>query len=177
MNDPITDISKQRVALLYPGLRPVAEQVLESCFAFFKQPMNITQGMRSMDEQFHLYQLGRQLTDGTWRFVDPHKVVTNAMPGLSYHNYGLAFDCAFCGDDPYLEKKDALTRSQAWNDYGNIVKAHGLHWGGDFKLKNGAKDLPHAEMSYGLGIHECLELYSRGGIQSLWAHIDHMKGG
>jgi hypothetical protein len=40
-------------------------------------------GMRSMEEQAALYAKGR---------TQPGKIVTQAKPGTSYHNHGLAFD-------------------------------------------------------------------------------------
>lgn len=45
----------------------------------------IYEGFRSNERQAELYCLGRTL---------PGRIVTNAMPGQSFHNYGLAFDWA-----------------------------------------------------------------------------------
>lgn len=176
MPEEISDISRQRIAALYPGLRPLVFRVLQDAFNIFKQAMNVAQGMRSMGEQQALYAQGRESFNGSWVITDVARIVTNARPGLSYHSYGLAFDCAFAGGDPYLAKLSEGDQTAHWQKYGEIVTAHGLYWGGNFRLKNGAKDLPHAELAYGLQIHECLELYTQGGIKGLWAYIDKIRG-
>ena len=48
-----------------------------------KIPPLIYCGRRTMEEQAALYKIGRSVKG---------KIVTNARPGESYHNYGLAFD-------------------------------------------------------------------------------------
>ena len=88
---------------------------------------------------------------------------------------GLAFDCAFAGHDPYLVNKPVEDQQYKWATYGKIVTDNGLSWGGNFQLTNGARDLPHAEMTYGLRIEECLELYCSAGIEAVWTQLDKLR--
>lgn len=171
----VSQLSRERIHVLYPGLRSLAFRVLQDCYDSLGRPMNVTDSYRSMDEQLSIYKLGRELTGGTWRIIDPKKIVTNARPGLSYHNFGLAMDCAFQGSDPYLTTCSPQDHAQKWGIYGKIVTEYGFKWGGNFRLRNGSHDLPHAEMSFGLRIEECLELYSSGGLRAVWAQLDRIR--
>lgn len=90
-------------------------------------PIRITEGYRSLERQAQLYAQGR---------TAPGKIVTNAKPGESIHQYGCAFDVVFTqtgyeGD---------------WNKLGQIGKMLGFTWGGDFKS---IKDRPHFELTLG----------------------------
>lgn len=175
-NSDISDQSRRIVKGLYPGIQPIAFRILQDVKKVSGKSLNVVQGIRSMSTQLSLYSQGRKLVDGRWIIVDPGKIVTNARPGMSYHCYGLAFDVAWAGQDPYLQKLTKEEQTAFWADYGKMVNANGMHWGGDFKLSNGAHDLPHAELAYGLTIVDCLELYERGGIQTVWKHIDQTRG-
>ena len=54
-------------------------------------------------------------------------IVTYALPGISYHNYGLAVDvCEYKNGKPFWHTKN-------WAVIGSIGKKHGLIWGGDWK--------------------------------------------
>lgn len=174
MIDSITDISKQRISLLYPGLRKIAGRVLQNVYSKTGRLMNVTESIRSMDYQLSLYSQGRECVDGKWTIINPGKIVTNARPGYSFHCYGLAFDCAWAGQDPYLAKSTKAEQEELWNAYGEVVTAHGLTWGGHFKLSNGGNDKPHAELSFGLSIVDCFELFERGGNQKVWSHLDEI---
>lgn len=99
-------------------------------------PVKITQTLRTWDEQAALYAQGR---------TRPGAVVTKARPGSSMHNFGLAFDVAFAGPDPYLDalaKKDASAARAAWEKIGALGEECGLAWGGRWKS---FQDRPHFE--------------------------------
>lgn len=53
---------------------------------------------------------------------------TNAIPGLSWHNWGQAMDCLLFKDCQMIEKGD----DPAYKTYGAMAKQLGLRWGGDF---------------------------------------------
>lgn len=171
----VSALSRQRIATLYPGLRPLAFRVLRDMELATSRPVNVTEALRNMDHQLDLYRQGRELLHGRWVITDSSKIVTNAKPGLSYHNYGLAWDVAFAGSDPYLSKLKPSEQDSLWSTYGAVVKKWNLKWGGDFRLANGVRDLPHAELSYGLCISECVELYERGGLMGVWAYLDQLR--
>lgn len=89
----------------------------------------VTSGRRTMEQQSVLYQQGRTL---------PGKVVTNARPGQSAHNFGLAADLA-----PMRNGKiwwDAPR--DVWKEMADIAVGMGLVSGYYFKT---IFDAPHVE--------------------------------
>ncbi len=129
--------------------------------------IKITDGYRNFSEQFAVWSKGRKRDkQGNWTISDPTKVVTHSMPGQSYHNYSLAIDSAFMGEDPYLAKLEKDACDKLWQAYGDAVKAQGMEWGGDWE---GAKnDRPHCQVSYGLSVHTCQIVYENSGIPGVW---------
>ena len=125
--------------------------------------MKITSGVRSFQAQGKLYAQGR---------TEPGKIVTRAKPGMSLHNYGLAADLCFLGDDPYLEKKPATDLhgagrfSRPWTWFAIEAEAVGLNPG----MKWG--DAPHVEWGafvnrlYDMKVHDLMS------IEEIWATLD-----
>jgi len=179
-NKGVPEVSERsilKINTLYPGIRPIAYRVLTDAKRLIRIPMNITDGIRSLEDQLACYQKGREKTPNGWVVTDRRKVVTNAKPGLSFHNYGLAWDAAFAGSDPYLETLPKDSRDALWQCYGSICKMHGMDWGGNsIDLGNGVKDLPHAQLTYGLTIAQLMELWEVGGISAVWAFLDKHRG-
>lgn len=159
--------TRLRIESLYPGVRPLAYRVLEDVARITTRAVGIAQAARTVEYQDALYASGRTIEG---------PIVTNARGGTSWHNYGLAFDIACVGSDPYLRKEAPHERDLLWTSYGRIVVAHGLEWGGNFKLVSGVRDLPHAQLHYGLGINEAFELYRNGGRSAVWAYLDRLRG-
>jgi peptidoglycan L-alanyl-D-glutamate endopeptidase CwlK len=92
-------------------------------------------GTRTFEEQAQLYAQGR---------TKPGKIVTNAKPGYSFHNFGLAIDCGVFEGGKYLDstnpkKADSFHRQTAF-----ICSKYGLRWGGNFKS---IYDAPHFELN------------------------------
>ena len=82
MKDPI---SVKRLDKLHPKVRDTFKAFIEECEALHPDTtLRITQGLRTFPEQQALYDQGRN--------GKPGKIVTNAKPGQSYHNWGLAID-------------------------------------------------------------------------------------
>ena len=96
----------------------------------------VTSTLRTFDEQAELFAIGR---------TKPGKIVTNAKPGQSWHNFGLAFDVV-----PLVNGK-AIWDSPFWKRIGELGKSVGLTWGGDFKS---FKDKPHFEYHPNLTLAE-----------------------
>lgn len=128
---------------LHPRVRQMAERLLADAEAA-GIPLTVTFTLRSMATQAALYAQGR---------TKPGRIVTNARPGYSFHNFGLALDVVptsllklpSWGDTPAHQKAtDAL-----WARVGAIGKAIGFRWGGDFKS---IKDRPHFEWSGDLAL-------------------------
>ena len=93
-------------------------------------PLTIVQSFRSSAEQARLYAQGR---------TTPGAIVTNAKPGSSYHEYGLAFDVAILQDGKPTWPNDV----PLWTRIGEQGEALGLVWGGRFP---GLKDYGHFEL-------------------------------
>lgn len=123
---------------LHPRVRAMAQRLLDDARRA-GIPLTVTFTLRSMETQAALYAQGR---------TKPGAIVTNARPGYSYHNFGLALDVVPTellalpkwGDTPAHQK---LTEA-LWARVGAIGKAIGFRWGGDFRS---IKDRPHFEWS------------------------------
>jgi len=144
---------------LFPDFKVRVYKVMSTFNDLHGMELRVTSGLRSFEEQSKLYAKGRKY---------PGRIVTNAEPGDSLHNYGLAVDFVFRGVDPYLEKQDKPDADSLWNELGKQVKNFGCVWGGDFKLV----DRPHMEMSYGIPIDRLKELYNHGGLVTVWNYIN-----
>ncbi len=90
--------------------------------------LKITEGYRSMDRQAALYAQGRTAAG---------KIVTNAKPGQSKHNFRKAFDFCFNGKTPYPAD------DKKWKAIADIGVSCGLTMGYYFKS---FQDKPHAEI-------------------------------
>lgn len=112
---------------LHPDIIPLAVRL---SFAAAAQGINlvVTQTRRTLEEQAELYAQGR---------TKPGKIVTNAKPGESAHNYGLAFDVAF------REGEHGVTWVGPWGALGEIAAEIGLEWGGNWRS---FPDRPHFEL-------------------------------
>ena len=133
---------------LHPQVKAMAEELLARCAAA-AIPLTVTFTLRSLERQAQLYGQGR---------TTPGLVVTNARPGYSLHNYGLALDVVpdellplpRWGDTP----KHRARTAELWAQVGAIGKAVGLRWGGEFKR---LPDRPHFEWSGGLTLAQLRE--------------------
>lgn len=108
--------------------------------------VKITHGHRSMEEQAALYGQGRSNYVYNGKQYGNKKAikVTNAKPGSSYHNFGLAIDYVITNEEgtaAYWSINDK------WKRVAAIAKQLGFVWGGDW---SGFKDYPHLEMTGGL---------------------------
>lgn len=123
----------------------------------------IYSGLRTFDEQATLYGKGRTEQELIAVGIDPkyskpsEAKVTNAKPGSSYHNYGLAIDG--------VEIKDGKA---IWNNpnESKIVEAakkYNLYWGGNFTT---LKDKPHFEYQLFGNISQLLALYNQNKLDS-----------
>lgn len=131
------------------GIHPVVkESALEMVKRAYQEGIfvQISAGYRSMDEQAKLYGQGRlgYFYDGK-NYSDLSKPrVTNAKPGQSYHNFGLAIDYFIVSDDG---KNAIWTVDTKWKRVAAIGKSLGFSWGGDW---SSFKDYPHLDMTGGL---------------------------
>jgi peptidoglycan L-alanyl-D-glutamate endopeptidase CwlK len=91
--------------------------------------MVLIEGYRSPERQAALAALG--------------PAVTRAGPGRSYHQHGLAADCAFLIDGRIVVSEQDPRAARGYELYGQVAQSLGLVWGGGWKS---LKDLGHVEM-------------------------------
>lgn len=95
----------------------------------------ITSTLRTNAEQAALYAQGR---------TAPGKVVTNAKPGQSWHNYALAFDFV-----PIVNGKAAWNDLKLFETCGKLAESVGLEWAGRWVR---FKELAHCQFTGGLSL-------------------------
>ncbi len=69
--------------------------------------------------------------------------VTRAGPFESYHQFGLAADCAFLRDGRIVISEKDPWAMAGYEHYGQVARSLGLVWGGDW---HGLRDLGHVEL-------------------------------
>lgn len=115
------------------SLEPGFEQVLLRVFKVMQEKhgysMAIIEGYRSPERQNMLAALGSQ--------------VTNAKAFQSYHQFGLAADCAFLRDGKLVISEKDPWAMRGYQLYGEVAEELGLRWGGRWKMM----DLGHVELA------------------------------
>lgn len=96
----------------------------------------ITSTLRDYESQQALYNQGR---------TTPGKVVTNAKPGFSFHNFGVAAD--FC---PIVNGKAMWSDTKLFTKCGVLAEQCGLDWSGRWKS---FPELAHVQLP-GLSLEE-----------------------
>lgn len=163
-------ISQNRAQNLHPKVRQDVIDTINLAEAQFPSTVaiRIVQGLRTIDEQNALYALGRTKInpDGKSARKPLGNIVTNAIGGKSYHNYGLAIDFALLYDTDnngtyetlsWDMVKDFDRDGQAdWMEVVKVFKSRGWEWGGDWKS---IKDNPHFQKTFNHSIAQLQELY------------------
>lgn len=152
-------ISLTRLQKLHPKLRDEAIRLFADaeCKLTGRAKPRITFGLRTMAEQQALYNQGR---------TTPGNIVTNAKPGASFHNWGLAIDFALIIDGKTVSwdiGKDFDGDHLAdWMEVVNIFKAAGWEWGGNW---TSLRDYPHLQKTFGYKWQTLLGLYNQGKMK------------
>jgi peptidoglycan LD-endopeptidase CwlK len=124
----VAELNELRLATLTTDTRALAEKHIALCNDEGISLL-VVQATRSFQEQSWIYAIGRS---------KPGKVVTNAAPGWSWHNFGRAYDVAVMVDG-----KPDWNRNAMYEKAGEIGSTIGLIWGGSFRHQKG--DLGHFE--------------------------------
>lgn len=145
------------------------------------------EGFRTFERQADLYAQGRTkpssvgcVHDGVARPVGScpeHRLglrVTNAPPGLTWHNYGVANDIVFDADPVKPALQASWGSKFPWDKMGALGQAMGLEWAGAWKT---FRESPHFQITFGLQITEALELYQQAGggnngLTAVWLEMD-----
>lgn len=121
--------------------------------------IRVIQGLRTFAEQDKLYAQGRT-TEGY--------IVTHALGGQSWHNFGLAVDCAPIDGN----KIDWDAKHPAWKRMSEAGVKLGLVSGANWKT---LPDAPHFQMNGRFPENapnaEVRSLYAHGGIEAVWDAI------
>jgi peptidoglycan L-alanyl-D-glutamate endopeptidase CwlK len=135
-------INSRDIADLHPAVREKARAFIAACDTAGIDLL-ITSTYRDFDSQGALYAQGRT-TSG--------KVVTNAKPGHSWHNWRLAFDVV-----PLRAGKPVWSTTGAdgamWAQVGAIGESCGLEWAGRWQR---FREMAHFQYSGGLTIADLL---------------------
>jgi peptidoglycan L-alanyl-D-glutamate endopeptidase CwlK len=136
--------SERNIATLLPAAQAKAREWLARCLS---EGINVKVicGLRTYQEQAELYAKGR---------TAPGPKVTNAKPGYSWHNFGVAWDFAV-----FDEQGQPQWESPLMERCGEIGESLGLEWGGRWK---GIKDTPHLQLKTGLSLAEARQRVSDG---------------
>ncbi|MES2017627.1 MAG: M15 family metallopeptidase [Pseudomonadota bacterium] len=113
-------------------MNPAYAQRLLKAFKIMKDKhgydMAILEGYRSPERQNTLAALGAS--------------VTNASAYQSWHQYGLAADCAFLRDGKIVISEKDPWAMRGYALYGDVAESVGLTWGGRWKMM----DFGHTEL-------------------------------
>ena len=153
-------ISSRSLADLEPETRTRATAFLKACRAAGIDVV-VSCTFRDFAAQAELYARGR---------TAPGRKATNARPGLSWHNWRRAFDVVplrhgkpvwgttgdGLDDDPTDDDRDDL---ELWQRVGQIGKAAGLEWAGDWVS---FREFPHFQYTGGQSLHALLAAHPKG---------------
>ena len=102
-------------------------------------------GTRTYAEQAALFAKGR---------TEPGPKVTNARPGYSWHNFGVAWDFVV-----FDAKGQPQWESPLMERCGRIAEELGLDWGGSW---TGFQDTPHVQLKTGRTLAEARQMVEDG---------------
>lgn len=131
------------------GLQPKAGRMAQAAFADAAREgvsVMVVQGLRTFAEQQRLFNQGR---------TTPGSIVTNARPGQSYHNFGLAFDFVVVRNGQAVWDQN----HRDWRRFVEICKGHGFEWGGDWRT---FKDFPHLQAGGAPTLKELIATFPHG---------------
>jgi peptidoglycan L-alanyl-D-glutamate endopeptidase CwlK len=142
--------TEDNIATLLPKAQRAARQFMVAAKPF-KYTVKILSGTRTYDEQRALYAQGR---------TKPGPRVTNAGPGQSNHNFGIAFDVGIFDGKTYFTGSTNAT-AKPYVDLRNLTKkaVPELDWGGDWKS---IKDQPHYELRTGKSVSQVRAALEKG---------------
>jgi hypothetical protein len=117
---PQAKTQAEHLASLRAPVAEKARELLGDVEAGIDKKLVLVQSFRSAADQAVLYAQGR---------TAPGPVVTNAKPGSSYHEWGLAFDVAILNA---AGKPSWPNDVKLWTEIGRFGEELGLVWGGRF---------------------------------------------
>ena len=107
-------------------------------------------GNRTWEEQAKIYAQGRTASG---------KIVTNAKPGYSNHNYGIAVDMGVFKAGKYLDASSPSEAETFHRKAAQIAAKYNIEWGGSWKS---FKDYPHFEYKTGKTLSQLRQIVAEG---------------
>jgi len=151
-------ISKPRTDKLHPLVKELFVVFIDECERQLGITLRVTQGLRTIEEQNELYSYGRT------KFKDAKGnklgIVTKAVGGLSFHNYGLAIDVV-----PMVDGKPKWDYD--YTKLATIADKYGIESGVRWKFK----DAPHFQITDGYTTKQLLEKYNAGEVENGYVKI------
>ncbi len=160
----IDSVSQSRLSLVHPILDAVVGMLVLDYEAEEKgDSLIVVQGLRDWRDQERLWLIGR---DGEGNVVDASKIVTNAPPGHSWHEFGLAVDVV---PTSLIGIRGWQPTSPLWQVVTRLAEARGLTCGSCWHHP----DLPHLQLTGKFGVSpddsvRNLYLQSGGKLQPIW---------
>lgn len=154
-NEVWDKLSEEKIKALHPLARDKARGFINAVEQKLGIKLRVVDGYRPFARQQDYY---NQPTDGIdndndGQIDEPDEKITNARPGYSYHNFGLAFDVV-----PIIGGKATYNLAPGvWERIAAVAKRFGFIWGGSFKS---IVDKPHFEMHVGKDLAQLRELYA-----------------
>jgi peptidoglycan L-alanyl-D-glutamate endopeptidase CwlK len=115
--------------------------------------LEVISGLRSWQQQAALYARGR---------TQPGRKVTNAPPGSSWHNYGLAVDFGIFRGATYLDEAEPRTTDRLYREIAVVARNLGIEWAGDWRT---FQETPHFQYRPGIAsIREAKDRFQFRGM-------------
>ena len=115
--------SAKNVATLHSRIQQVFRNWIAECQVLAKAhgyEYKAISGNRTWEEQAKIYAQGRSA---------PGKIVTNAKPGYSNHNYGIAVDMGVFKDGKYLDSSNPSEAEAFHKKAATIAEKYNIEWG------------------------------------------------
>lgn len=145
--------SAKNVATLHSRVQQVFRNWIAECQILAKTygyEYKAISGNRTWEEQAKIYAQGR---------TAPGKIVTNAKPGYSNHNFGIAVDMGVFENGKYLDGSNPSKAEAFHREAAKIAEKYNLVWGGSWKS---FKDYPHFEWRTGRTLEQLRQLVVEG---------------
>lgn len=142
---PLSPTELVRLASLQPHIQDAFLQLRTAVLTRLGLVLYLGSATRTFDDQDALYSGGR---------TKPGAIVTNSRAGQSWHNFGLAFDCAVT--DPNTHKILNWTMPAS---VGDMAGWFGLEWGGDWAT---FRDENHFQFTAQMSLSDALARWPEG---------------
>jgi peptidoglycan L-alanyl-D-glutamate endopeptidase CwlK len=153
--------SEARLSLVWPKVAELARQ-LYTRLQQENLDIHIVQGFRSWNDQQALWAKGR---DAQGNVIDHGAVVTNAPPGHSWHEFGMAIDvCPFVDGKP-----DWDLANPAWKRIVAVGESLGFYSGSHFVHPK--PDWPHLQLTGRFPVSpdgEARQIFKDAGMEAVW---------